>query len=203
MITTVGHHKVKCGNVMDGITDLMSHETANIFYSDPPWGQGNLNYWQTINKRHTGMTPHKTPLPEFLDKIFAIASQHTFGPVFIEYGIKWKDPLIQKAVSMGLSYHGTADIKYRSGNKLLPHHLHLFSTNSLLIQEGYFESLAGMTGIECLKKATSPYVVPGGIILDPCCGLGMTAELAIVTGMRFRGNELNAHRLQKTISKLG
>lgn len=203
MITNIGQHRVRCGNVMDGIEKLMQGETADIFYSDPPWGQGNINYWQTINKRHTGMETKETPFPDFLEKIFATAVKHTIGPVFIEYGIKWKESLIQKALDMGLTYHGTADIKYKSGNKMLPHHLHIFSTTAILISKGYLESLTGMTGIECLKKAIAPYVIPGGIILDPCCGLGMTAQLAISTGMRFRGNELNAKRLHTTIQKLG
>jgi hypothetical protein len=202
MITTIDSHKVRCGNVMDGIDNLMDGEKADIFYSDPPWGQGNLNYWRTINERHTGRQTQSIPLPDFLDQIFNTAMRHTSGPVFIEYGIKWKEPLIAKALELGLRYNGTADIKYRSGNKMLPHQLHIFSTTMILLKKGYLESLNGMTGIECLKKAIEPFIVPGGIILDPCCGLGMTAQLAKASGMRFRGNELNPKRLSQAILKL-
>jgi predicted methyltransferase len=41
----------------------------------------------------------------------------------------------------------------------------------------------------------------GDKILDPCCGMGYTAQIAIDNGMYFYGNELNAKRLQKTINR--
>ena len=50
--------------------------------------------------------------------------------------------------------------------------------------------------------AVAPFAVPGGIILDPMCGMGYTAEAAKSNRMRFRGNELNQHRLDKTIARL-
>ena len=49
MITNVKNHKVKNGNIMSGIEDLMLDNKADFIYSDPPWGQGNLRYWQTMN----------------------------------------------------------------------------------------------------------------------------------------------------------
>jgi predicted methyltransferase len=41
-----------------------------------------------------------------------------------------------------------------------------------------------------------------GIVLDPMCGMGYTAQAAIKYGLAFRGNELNSVRLQKTIDRL-
>lgn len=36
MITTIKSHKVQHSDVMNGISELMGNEKAEIFYSDPP-----------------------------------------------------------------------------------------------------------------------------------------------------------------------
>lgn len=198
----VKEHKLINGNVMDGIADLMGTDKASIFYSDPPWGQGNLNYWQTINKRHNGIERKETDYNAFLNQIFDLAKKHTNGMVFIEYGIKWEKDIISIGEQHGLKHLGVATIKYKSGSKWLPHQLHIFTTADKSLPEGYLKSLDGTTGMDCLTKAVKPFYVEGGIILDPCCGLGMTSRLAVKLKMNFRGNELNPKRLQTTIDWL-
>ena len=49
MIYHIKHHRVQHGNIYDDFMPLMQQEKADIFYSDPPWGIGNLKYWQTLN----------------------------------------------------------------------------------------------------------------------------------------------------------
>ena len=71
MITEIGKHKVQCQDVMYGIDDLMGSDKVDFLYSDPPWGQGNLKYWQTINNRHTGMQRNEIEYNGFLSKYFS------------------------------------------------------------------------------------------------------------------------------------
>ena len=40
------------------------------------------------------------------------------------------------------------------------------------------------------------------VVLDPMCGMGYTAQATAGMGLTFRGNELNATRLRKTIDRL-
>lgn len=202
MIHTIGRHRVKHGDITKGIHDLMQSERANIFYSDPPWGAGNLKYWQTMNNKMTGAMPQEVDYSEFLTSIFKTAVTYTDGPILIEYGIRWRNDIIQYGEGFGLKHHGIADLLYRSGSKLLPLDLHLFSKGNISIPENYFEKLRGTIGYETVRRAVLPFALENATILDPCCGMGYTASVAIESRMRFRGNELNSARLDKTIAKL-
>lgn len=52
----IGVHKVTCGCITSPQVDkMLAGETVRVLYSDPPWGDGNLNYWKTIKKRMDGV----------------------------------------------------------------------------------------------------------------------------------------------------
>lgn len=205
MITNIKNHRVQNQNVMLGIDNLMQGKKANIFYSDPPWGQGNISYWQTINKRHNNIEPENIDYISFLNQIFNLASKHTSGIVLIEYGIKWEKDLISIGLNHNLDHLGVAQITYKSGSKILPHHLHFFKTKDYNWNgdiNTIINKITGRTGLKCVLDAVEPFIVLDGIVLDPCCGLGMTAQMAKSVGMNFYGNELNLTRLKTTIHKL-
>ena len=205
MIISIKNHRVQNQNVMLGLDNLMEGKKANIFYSDPPWGQGNISYWQTINKRHNNIEPENINYNDFLNQIFYLAAKHTSGIVLIEYGIKWKNDLINIGQNHNLEHLGVAEVCYKSGSKMLPHHKHFFKTKDYVWNgdiNTIINEITGGTGLKNIIKSAIPFFVKEGIILDPCCGLGMTAEMAKVLGMNFYGNELNKKRLQTTIQKL-
>jgi DNA modification methylase len=58
------------------------------------------------------------------------------------------------------------------------------------------------TGADVSKNCIKAVAEEGAIVLDPCCGMGYTARAAVANKMRFRGNEFNSKRLQKTIDFL-
>jgi hypothetical protein len=205
MITAIKNHKVQNQNVMLGLDKLMEGKKASIFYSDPPWGQGNISYWQTINKRHNDINPQNIDYNDFLNQIFALASKHTSGAVLIEYGIKWEQDIIDIGIKHGLKHLGVAQITYKSGSRTLPHQLHFFVTNDYKYIGNITDTInkiTNRTGLKCVIDAVQDFIVKDGIVLDPCCGLGMTAEMAMAVNMNFYGNELNAKRLNTTIAKL-
>jgi len=184
--------------------DLMRNDIADIMYSDPPWGEGNLKYWQTINNRQTGADKNPVNYSKFLWRIFDIAKTHVKpeGMVFIEYGIAWHNNVKMTAAKHGFHNLGTIRLNYRSGVKFLPLDLHLFSQTPVLIKDNYIDSVRDTHGFETLKQAITPFVSPGMKILDPCCGMGYTAQFAVDNGLTFFGNELNRSRLNKTIKRL-
>ena len=204
MITKIKDHVVKHGDVMKLGNELMQGEKAHIFYSDPPWGVGNLRYWQTMNNKMTGAERTDQDLDLFLNKIFTLAANYTKpnGIIFIEYGVKWESNILELAKQYGLKHLGTALPQYRSGSRLLPLHLHLFSKTAQNLPNGYLETIKDTYGYTTLRNAVAPFVKAGEIILDPCCGMGYSAQLCVDNQMRFRGNELNAKRLEKTKARL-
>lgn len=209
-IERIGRHKVKHGNLLDGIEDLMGDDVAELGYSDPPWGVGNLKYWNTMNgKMNKGKLghdqkacePYDVPSYEnFIDFFYATCFRYVRNVLIVECGIQWRELLIDKAAEHGFKYHhGTCQPLYRSGSELLPNDLHLFSKDGQIDVPGnYFEVCESLRGASLPKAAVEPFAKRGGIVLDPCCGMGYTAKAAIYHSMNFRGNELNEHRLNKT-----
>lgn len=205
MITEIGKHRVNKGDVTntDNIKALMGNDIADIFYSDPPWGEGNLKYWQTINNKMNGEPPLPVDLNAFINTIFFIAKNYCKGIVFVEYGVRWREFIINTGKSYGLNYVNIIPLLYRAGNKMLPLDLHIFShTLDVYISDEYKKSVTNTHGLNTLRKAITPFAKRDKIILDPCCGMGYTAQIAIDNDMIFRGNEINQKRLGKTINRL-
>jgi hypothetical protein len=212
-VQSIGIHRVRCGDVMDshGVDVLVGAGRARLFYSDPPWGEGNLRYWQTMNAKMNAGAEAKPvpPLAEFLAQIFRLAQKHVDGPVLVEYGVRWEAHVVEVARHFGFRHYGRATTVY--GHPARPLHLHLFQAERLGELEipggadAYFAALEGTTAYPTVRTAVGPFartLAPGSVILDPCCGLGYTAKAAVEFALAFRGNELNAARLAKTVGRL-
>lgn len=206
MITQLGIHRVRNGDVTKGIEDLMGGDRADVMYSDPPWGEGNIKYWATMNKKMTGNVNEPAPLDVFLSSIFDIAKRYVSRYLLIEYGVRWRDDINTRAVAAGFTPRAVVEIFYSSQH--LPLDLHVFTKGSQPLPQNYTHAIAGTSGYATLKAALgplAPLLAAGGgrapIILDPCCGMGFTAQAAIDYGFAFRGNELNSARLAKTIAR--
>lgn len=204
MITDIGRHRVQCSDVMNGIDNLMQGEVADFIYSDPPWGQGNLKYWQTINKRHTGREPNQIVYDEWLPLYFGILNRYAKDVAVIEYGVSWRDDIIHMTREAGFCHHGTIVSYYRGGKGILPLDIHVLSkSGSVTIPEGLEASISDKVGYKVVQAMFDAFCPKTArLILDPMCGMGYTAQAAIDRGLSFRGNELNEKRLGKTIERL-
>lgn len=204
-ITTVGPHRVQHGSITAGLATLMGDDRAALCYSDPPWGQGNVTYWQTMNqKMNPGAQREQIDLDDFLGHVLGGIATYVHGVALVEYGQAWADHLIQRAATYDLRHAGTVRTLYRSGKDLRPLDLHVFGTQGrhVTIPDGWREAVHDTHGYATLQAAFPAFAQPGQIVLDPCCGMGYTAQAAIDNGMAFRGLELNAKRLDKTIARL-
>lgn len=207
MISQIGPHKVQHGDVTNGIKALMGNDKAQIMYSDPPWGNGNIKYWATMNKKMNGEINTPAPLPEFLDAIFDIAQKYVIGFLLIEYGVRWAADIKKRGCDAGFNNCGLVKTQYRSGNRLLPLDLHLFAKTGYQYPDNFVSDVSNTYGYATASKSVAllaPIIKqsnPAPIILDPCCGMGYTAQTAIDNGLIFRGNELNQKRLNKTLAR--
>lgn len=203
-ITKICNHVVMHSDIMkSNINDVLNGAKVDVMYSDPPWGEGNLSYWQTINTRQTGDEPNPVNLDAFLNRIFKIASDNVKGVTFIEYGVKWRSGIKDLAKQYGFVDIGTIPLQYRSGSKLLPLDLHVFAKKPMTLPDDYIKRVENTYGYNTLKQVFSLYPDMEGLsILDPCCGMGYTAQIAVDRKMTFYGNELNSKRLSQTIKRL-
>lgn len=206
MVRQIGSHRVRCGDIFDNLDELYGDKKIDIFYSDPPWG--NLEFWQTLNNKMTGAEKKKTDLLKFLQRFFDVAVKYTKdnAPIFVEYGIKWNQQLVEIAMCHGLKHEAEIEMLY--GSPARPMVLNIFSkTGDLNITSDYKQAVYHTKGYKSLLAALVPFTSNGATekkltITDPCCGLGYTARYAIEHGLSFYGNELNQARLDKTIAKL-
>lgn len=202
MIEQIGRHRVRHGNLMAGIKGLIPNGKVDFVYSDPPWGDGNLKYWQTMNVKMNGAERQDTGLAQFLDQLFNVIKEVSKPTtvVFIEYGQQWVDRIEQQADRIGLQIQAVSTPVY--GSPPRPLKLLTMAYEPLNLSMDYQTSIDGTTGFNTLLSATAPFSLAGKAILDPCCGLGYTARLAVKSGATFYGNELNRTRLEKTIKIL-
>jgi len=187
--TSIGPHRITCGDITQGsVTGLMGEELADVVYSDPPWGPGNQKYWHTMRER--GASP-RTSWPDFLAAFCAVVVKHrrADAPVFVEMGLRWEQDLLDAMAAAGLPHVRTQRVLYGSPKR--PNLLMLFGADVNV-------DVAGMSGEPMTYKVLGACVRPGSVVLDPCCGLGMTARCAHTLGGFFRGNEMNPARLAQT-----
>lgn len=200
MLYKINKHILSHSDIMTLDLNEFYKNKPYILYSDPPWGSGNLKYWQTINNRMNKINYISTRnIHEFIDKIFRIIFYHVEFLSFIEYGIGWDDMIIEYINKYSLKLNSKIAIRYKSGNALKPHNLYIISKDEFDLGSNYIHSIENTFGYDTLKNALLPFVKRDKIITDPCCGLGYTARIAKETGMIFYGNELNKKRLDKTI----
>lgn len=204
MITDIGIHRVQHGDIMNGLDELMEGDKADFIYSDPPWGQGNLTYWQTMNKKMTGKERNQIDYNKFIDYFFSLMSKYAKDKVVIEYGQKWHDDIVTLSERHGFIHNGSCKSMYQSGSKLLPLDMHFLSKlQPYEVTPDIKKDCLDLKGFALVDKIFE-HLCPknAGIVLDAMCGMGYTAQASVNRGIAFRGNELNAKRLQKTIARL-
>ncbi len=202
MITIIGPHKVNCGSLVSGEVDqMLAGETVAVFYSDPPWGDGNLAYWKTMAKKMTGQDLAQVNHDQMYDRIMELIAKHVRGWVFVETGLRWRDYVVQRFLNGNLGAIATFRLQYGSGAKLYDNVLVCGSTVPANPLSDAFNP-SGLRGAKLVQYVVGSVARSGGLVLDPCCGMGYTAKAAVAAGMRFAGNELNQARLDKTIAFL-
>jgi len=171
----------------DNLDDLFQGAKADVFYSDPPWGAGNLNYWRTQN----GQKGHSTNWVEFIRRVKFLVDRHVSGSRFIETGLRFEDDII----NVFGKPDGRYIIKYKGGGKVLP---------NLLLGYGEQPGLepTGKTGFDVPYTVLSSLPKTPRSVFDCCIGLGATAKVAKKLGLACYANELNPKRAAKTMKIL-
>lgn len=198
MIEKIGHHAVSHASVEKAnFKKLLNGEKAHIMYTDPPWGDGNMKYWVTINKRHTGANHTPLTYKQLIKVIKDVIVNHVDGYVFLETGNQWLSETVEdlKDVLFNVQHFS---LTYKSGSKVLTNPVIIGTTRPDLELPKSISKVEGALDEKSLEIAIPILAKEGAILLDPCCGMGNSARAAIDNGMRFVGNEFNAKRLEKT-----
>lgn len=157
-------------------------EKASCMYSDPPWGQGNLKYWRTMNQQ----SGHEVNWIDFLNRLKFLYQKHVEGPLFLETGKRFVNDLI--------NVFGQPDVQYTCvyGAKRTENILMCFGATPSI-------DLAYKSGVDLVYSCLASYAesFPASVF-DPCVGLGNTAKACKKIGSTLYANELNEKRMLKT-----
>lgn len=192
-MTEIGSHRLLHGDITSGVVaTLMGQDRADLIYSDPPWGPGNQRFWHT----HNGTEP-MTDWPAFLAAFCQVCADYrkSNAPIFIEMGIRWLGDLDHAMERVALPMQRRWSITY--GRPPRPNALTLYGCRDWPIDLGQ-----NTHGEPITWTILSAVVRPESVVLDPCCGKGMTARHTHIGGGHFRGAELNGNRLEVTASWL-
>jgi hypothetical protein len=202
-VVKVGEHRVTNRDVTLGLRDLMNGQLADITVVDPPWGEGNEKFWHTMLKKDDPETTiTRVPHSEFLPSLLNLLYENSKNICFMEYGVRWQQEVIEHVQDSGFLHLGVTQCLYKAGGKTLPLDLHIMSKTPIDLPDEYMNSITGTIGFDGSRKALQPFAKEGGILFDPCCGLGGYAKLAKEFKMRFYGNEMNPKRFNETFNVL-
>jgi hypothetical protein len=199
-VVSIGKHRVTHASIDHSIIDTMLQgQTINILYCDPPWGDGMMKFFATLNKKQTGFRNDLIEFDQLIDRLFQLTKRYVSGYACIEVGEQWVEPLKKQFENHGLFQ--TTVIKSKYGKR--PCFTIVAGTsNNYPVKKDIFGNMEEMSGGAVSGHIVGILKVENGKVLDPCCGLGFTAKATIDAEMTFYGNEVNALRLQKTVEIL-
>tara|TARA_Y100000310_G_scaffold149433_1_gene148774 strand:- start:1644 stop:2213 length:570 start_codon:yes stop_codon:yes gene_type:complete len=169
------------------LNNLMEGKKADVIYTDPPWDDS----WVKIFRKRANYDSEGHNINKFLQVFIKEIKKHSKGIIYIEMGVKSID-LLQKL------------LKEENFTKLNKWEYPLNKGVQYLIR-GYFIKPNNVPIIPNNLKLTDKKIkdivevdkVDGGILLDPCIGIGRTYDIAKYIGMDCFGLEIQQNKVDK------
>jgi hypothetical protein len=192
-VFSVGPHRFSCADIeMILLRDLLNMpENIYLVYSDPPWNAGNARMWRTLSE-YDGSVGRKVDWDYFSRQIYIQIKSVNPTHVFIEMGSKQTSEVLRNFVEYGfLRCQNSWQVYYNSTH---PNTVSYFSE-----YPGFTGNPDGMKNEPMTRHIFENIAKKGEVVFDPCIGLGMTARMAHMFDMICYGNDINPHRLQRTM----
>ena len=162
-------------------------QDIGMIYADPPWGDGNVKYYETFASRAGVPRPGRSWL-EIVTKILRTAEQKGI-PCVIEHSLR-KAGELELLAPTGLPHRRTFDLQCNFGRYAAC----VFGPKDV-------EPLQTENGMEAVTEIVRQ-LNDGRAVMDPCCGLGRLLSRVRVLGLPVLGVELNPARAQHAVHRL-
>jgi hypothetical protein len=178
-----GEHLFVCGSMFGLPTPRPS-----LVYADPPWDQGLYKTFHT----HAGLAQPSRPWTDLYQRIVFLSAG---APCFIEGSTAQE----QEAAAVldgigGAECYAVWTIRSQFRRWCVLHY-----TGPPLPAE--LPDLTGMRDDQTVAAVLGTYAP--GLVLDPCCGLGITSRAAQAAGWRSVNYELHPRRMSRAMAQLG
>jgi len=167
-------------------------------YTDPPWGNGNLKYWKTINKKATNFNSDLITQNELEIKIVNLITENVINYAFIIYGVSVANSLIKKFKNNPK----VKDVQYyekKYANNFKNCTICVTLNEAPIID---FSFLKDTKGLQSLKLICEKFKDKYKSVLELFIGIGYYLKVLHKYNFVVVGNELNNARLNKAISKI-
>ena len=196
-----GRHLLCCGDLeaydWDRFQRLADVGRAELCYVDPPWNAGNAASFRT-----KAAVPRKVDFPAFLTAVVAAAvsgaeqTMMEMGEQEIQRLFAVLDASFQRVYRVWrITYYGSHPCRL----------VYFGSALGPLIEPapGLMDGLDDERTPHVACAALAARRGPDALVIDPCCGRGLTAVAAQEAGIRFAGMELHPRRMAVALEKLG
>ena len=193
-------HRLSVCSIEDAPTALRlsAHQKADVLYADPPWDDAHMATFANLARRQTGVKVEPLRWEVFMLSLVTIASSYVEGWVFIEMGRQHAERTaeLMRQELEDVAIHSTSYGRGRPCRLISAHCRPGVAGGYELPPDARYGGLRQVEGVlasVCRQRS---------IVLDPCCGNGLTASAAIRLGLTFYGCELNGARARKAAQAL-
>lgn len=198
---SVGPHRVETKSIEKvDYSELLNGRTADILYTDPPWGDRMMSYFGTMREKQTNQSGDNITYEAMLRTLRDIIDDHVEGIVVVT--VSMDDDTIETILSPVLYNKETQITQYRGGGELRKCRTLVAGTDPEYEFEGNVAKMKGMTmATEAVHIAKQP-AAGTPLVLDPMCGQGNAGVAAIKNGCQFVGNEFNIARANQAVDRI-
>lgn len=179
-----------------------------IVYSDPPWGQGNLNTFQT----KAGLDRASYDWRELYGRLAAVGAAFHVKHLYIENSHCDTEVGAEtySALSSGLPQYGAPEHRaywdttyyHRKANRAGLYHVGSETPPAVLVP-----TATDLGPLQGKDDDHTPGIVmrahgAAGIVIDPCAGRGQTSREAERSGWVSFNNELNPYRVSAALARM-
>jgi hypothetical protein len=163
------------------IMDWNEFPSYDVIWTDPPWGQRMVNWFQTKLYKDTGVRVSRT-IGEILSQLGRLSDNSK--PLHVEYSVKGHQEVIRAMESHGHKLSYINELIQTNGR---PYVLLSFNTQTPPSTD---------RGFEAVKNTLLRYPSTG-VVFDPFAGIGKTKKAVNAAGWTYIGGEINIQRLNK------
>jgi hypothetical protein len=202
----IKNHVLTQGNINDNQLDIAIAQNypngIDFCYTDPPWGNGNLKYWDTMNKKMNQVETDQIDQERLENRCVELICKNVKHYAFIVYGVREAESLMLKLKAQpNVTDIQYIEKKYRSGAKWLKNCVIAVTLNSAP-KENWTGLLTNQDGRAGLHVVAKMFKGKYQSVMDCFIGQGFYLETFNEYGFDVIGNELNQARLTKAISRI-
>ena len=195
-------HSITLGDITDIAVDknIRSNypDGIDFCYTDPPWGNGNLKYWKTINRKMNNRECNLLDQETLENRVTELIASYVNNYAFVVYGVREAKSLMDKLKAKP----SVKDVQYYEkiydGNK--KNCIICITLNQAEVLD--FSFVANTKGVESLVKICELFKDRFNSVLEMFVGIGYYLKILDKYGFKVIGNELNEARLSKALGKI-